>query len=212
MSLTTNIRVHARQLALQPHLQILRRSRRPLLCGMEQARRSSLAHHVHRTAPMGPRVLINGIWYKLRASPCLHGAGPSATACLRASRLCGAWAAPLDATHRIERLMQLIPHAVQSVTQGRVIRSRGKRRGRPISQFRRDGVNRSCPSRPEPMRGHPQGLLRTPRTPEGQRHSSTPQFGRSLCRDWWDSAGSPPYLRSRSVKRSAGAFSPATKG
>src|SRR6202007_3295218 len=57
--------VHARQLALQPHLQILRRSRRPLLCGMEQARRSALAHHVHRTAPMGPRVLINGIWYKV---------------------------------------------------------------------------------------------------------------------------------------------------
>src|SRR5262245_17730135 len=56
--------VHARQLALQPHLQILRRSRRPLLCGMEQARRSALAHHVQRTAPMGPRVLINGIWYK----------------------------------------------------------------------------------------------------------------------------------------------------
>src|SRR5215831_14304168 len=56
--------VHARQLALQPHLQILRRSRRPLLCGMEQARRSALAHHVHRTAPMGTRVLINGIWYK----------------------------------------------------------------------------------------------------------------------------------------------------
>jgi hypothetical protein len=37
-----------------------------LLCGMEQARRSALAHHVHRTAPMGPRVLINGIWYKYR--------------------------------------------------------------------------------------------------------------------------------------------------
>jgi hypothetical protein len=34
------------------------------LCGMEQARRSALAHHVHRTAPMGPRVLINRIWYK----------------------------------------------------------------------------------------------------------------------------------------------------
>jgi hypothetical protein len=34
-----------------------------LLCGMEQARRPALAHHVHRTAPMGPRVLINGIWY-----------------------------------------------------------------------------------------------------------------------------------------------------
>jgi hypothetical protein len=42
---------------------ILRRSRRPLLCGMERARRPALAHHVHRTAPMGPRVLINGIWY-----------------------------------------------------------------------------------------------------------------------------------------------------
>src|SRR5262249_24161664 len=61
--------VHARQLALQPHLQILRRYRRPLLCGMEQARRSALAHHVHRTAPMGPRVLINGIWYKTRVGP-----------------------------------------------------------------------------------------------------------------------------------------------
>src|SRR5262249_18141220 len=60
---------HARQLALQPHLQILRRSRRPLLCGMEQARRSALAHHVHRTAPMGPRVLINGIWYYAKANP-----------------------------------------------------------------------------------------------------------------------------------------------
>src|SRR5262249_49469530 len=32
---------------------------------MEEARRSALAHHVHRTAPMGPRVLINGIWYKI---------------------------------------------------------------------------------------------------------------------------------------------------
>src|SRR5262249_18889363 len=64
--------VRARQLALQPHLQILRRSRRPLLCGMEQARRSALAHHVHRTAPMGPRVLINGIWYKTPRKPPLR--------------------------------------------------------------------------------------------------------------------------------------------
>src|SRR3979409_674552 len=55
--------VYPRQLALQPHLQILRRSRRPLLCGLEQARRSALAHHVHRIGPMGPRVLIIGIWY-----------------------------------------------------------------------------------------------------------------------------------------------------
>src|ERR1035438_10028853 len=31
---------------------------------MEQARRSALAHHVHRIAPMGAWVLINGTWYK----------------------------------------------------------------------------------------------------------------------------------------------------
>src|SRR5262245_15342264 len=55
--------IHARQLALEPDLQIIRRSRRPLLPGLEQARRSALAHHVHRIAPMGARVLINGIRY-----------------------------------------------------------------------------------------------------------------------------------------------------
>src|SRR5215831_1156471 len=64
MSLTTNIRVHARQLAFKPNLQIIRRSRRPLLRGLEQARRSALAHHVPRIAPMGARVLINGTRYK----------------------------------------------------------------------------------------------------------------------------------------------------
>ena len=31
---------------------------------LEQARRSALAHHVHRIAPMGARVLINGTRYK----------------------------------------------------------------------------------------------------------------------------------------------------
>jgi transposase len=36
---------------------------RPLLQRLEQARRSALAHHVHRTAPMGAPVLINGSWY-----------------------------------------------------------------------------------------------------------------------------------------------------
>ena len=55
--------VHARKLALEPRVQIIRRSRRPLLRGLEQARRSALAHHVHRIAPMGPRVLISGTWY-----------------------------------------------------------------------------------------------------------------------------------------------------
>src|SRR5215831_966175 len=68
MSLTTNIRVHARQLAFKPNLQIIRRSRRPLLRGLEQARRSALAHHVPRIAPMGARVLINGTRYKSKLS------------------------------------------------------------------------------------------------------------------------------------------------
>src|SRR5450759_2383582 len=60
MSLTTNIRVHLRQLALQSsRLQILRRSRRPLLRCLEQARRSALEDYIHRIARMGARVLIN---------------------------------------------------------------------------------------------------------------------------------------------------------
>jgi transposase len=56
--------VYARQLALKPSLQILRRSRRPLLPGLEQADRQSLAHHVHRLATLGAPVLINENWYK----------------------------------------------------------------------------------------------------------------------------------------------------
>src|SRR5262249_34602869 len=56
--------VHARQLALEPSLQILRRSRRPLLRRLEQAGRSALAHHVHWAASMGPTVLHKGDWYK----------------------------------------------------------------------------------------------------------------------------------------------------
>src|SRR5262249_17897479 len=53
-----------RQLAFEPDLQIIRRSRRPLLRGLEQARRSAVAHHVYRIASMGARVLINGTRYK----------------------------------------------------------------------------------------------------------------------------------------------------
>jgi len=39
--------VHVRQLALQPRLHILQRSRQFLLSGLEQARRSALEDHVH---------------------------------------------------------------------------------------------------------------------------------------------------------------------
>jgi hypothetical protein len=36
-----------------------------LLRGLEQARRSTLADHVHRPSQLGPWVLINESWYKL---------------------------------------------------------------------------------------------------------------------------------------------------
>ena len=45
--------VHARQLAVQPRLQLLRRHRRPLLRGLEQTRRSAMENHVDRTPGMG---------------------------------------------------------------------------------------------------------------------------------------------------------------
>jgi hypothetical protein len=50
--------VPARQLALKSDLQFLRRHRRPLLRGPEQARRSTLAHHIHRNARLGLSVMI----------------------------------------------------------------------------------------------------------------------------------------------------------
>jgi hypothetical protein len=55
--------VPARQLALKPHLRFLRPNRRPLLRGLEQARRSALAHHVDRNPAMGISVLISESWY-----------------------------------------------------------------------------------------------------------------------------------------------------
>jgi len=48
---------------LEPSFHILRQHRRPLLRGLEQARRSTVAHHVHRTTPMGAWVMINAGWY-----------------------------------------------------------------------------------------------------------------------------------------------------
>src|SRR5262249_47085794 len=69
------VAVHARQLAFKTNLQIIRRSRRPLLRGLEQVRRSALTHHVPRIAPMGARVLINGTWYNRRQVGVLTGNG-----------------------------------------------------------------------------------------------------------------------------------------
>src|SRR5271154_4765878 len=60
-----HLAVHARKLALEPDLQILRRHRRSLLRRLEQAHRSALADHVHRNARIGPPVLISESWYKI---------------------------------------------------------------------------------------------------------------------------------------------------
>src|ERR1019366_10265536 len=56
--------VHARKLALEPDLQVLRRHRRPLLRRLEQTRRSTLEDHVHRPARLGLQVVIRESWYE----------------------------------------------------------------------------------------------------------------------------------------------------
>src|SRR5258706_10681489 len=61
-----HLAVYARQLALEPHLQILRRYRRSLLLRLEYAPRPALENHVHRITPVGSWVLINEMWYEAR--------------------------------------------------------------------------------------------------------------------------------------------------
>src|SRR5208337_970678 len=56
--------VHARQLALEPGLQILRRHPRSLLFRLEQAYRDALENYVYRNSRMGLSVLIKETWYK----------------------------------------------------------------------------------------------------------------------------------------------------
>ena len=48
----------------KPHLPQLRQHRRPLLRRLEQALKSTMACHVHRSTRLGAQVLINGNWYK----------------------------------------------------------------------------------------------------------------------------------------------------
>src|SRR3954467_5162492 len=50
-----HLAVHAAELALKPHLQILRRHRRPLLLCLEHTHRSAMENHVHRPSRMGGR-------------------------------------------------------------------------------------------------------------------------------------------------------------
>ena len=58
-----HLAVHPRQLALKPHLQILRRHRRPLSPRLEHAHGSALENHVHRHARLDLPVLITESWY-----------------------------------------------------------------------------------------------------------------------------------------------------
>ncbi len=59
-----HLAVHARQLALKSRLQVLQGDPRPVLPGLEQARRATMDHNVDRQAGMGSSVLINCAWYK----------------------------------------------------------------------------------------------------------------------------------------------------
>src|SRR5262249_7101221 len=91
--------VHARKLALEPRVQIIRRSRRPLLRGLEQARRSALAHHVHRIAPMGPPVLISGTWYKISDRGALGGVTSSRASAIDPARALRRVSSPIVLMH-----------------------------------------------------------------------------------------------------------------
>jgi len=51
------------ELDLQPDLHVLHRHSRPLLCGLEQADRSALNHHVDRLARVGAPMMISRTWY-----------------------------------------------------------------------------------------------------------------------------------------------------
>src|ERR1700682_1320718 len=58
-----HLAIHARQLALAPRLQILRRHPRPLLLRLEQAHRHALENHDHRDQRLGLPVMIIKTWY-----------------------------------------------------------------------------------------------------------------------------------------------------
>src|SRR3569833_1648179 len=56
--------VHARKLAVEPRLHILRKHPRSLLLRLENPPRATLAHLLPRHAPVSAWVLINADWYK----------------------------------------------------------------------------------------------------------------------------------------------------
>ena len=58
-----HLAVHARQLALEPHLRPLRQHLDAMLRSLEQARGSPRNHHIHRNATMAEPVVISAGWY-----------------------------------------------------------------------------------------------------------------------------------------------------
>ena len=58
-----HLAVHARQLAVKPRLQELRRYRRTLLPSVKRTRQPAMEDHVNRHARLGARVLINADWH-----------------------------------------------------------------------------------------------------------------------------------------------------
>src|SRR3954465_5951063 len=67
-SLTTNIRISARELVVEPRVRLLRRHRRSLLRRVELPHRPTLAHHVHRPPGLGQCIQcmrISAGWYYL---------------------------------------------------------------------------------------------------------------------------------------------------
>ena len=68
-----HLAIHAAELAVEPHLQILRRHRRPLLLRLEHAHRPALENHVHRPPRLGRRrSLIVRTGISLRTAPLTH--------------------------------------------------------------------------------------------------------------------------------------------
>jgi hypothetical protein len=69
--------VHARQLALEPGFQILRRHPQSLLLRLEQAHRYALENYVHRNKRMGLSVVISETWCYSKPKPPIISQGDS---------------------------------------------------------------------------------------------------------------------------------------
>src|SRR6266566_307585 len=78
-----HLAVHAPELAVKPHLQILRRYRRPLLLCLEYADRPTMEDHVHCSARMGNRA---SVVVRIGISPGTRRCGGALDSCVALSR------------------------------------------------------------------------------------------------------------------------------